>query len=1174
MPNYYTEITEDIIPGHLAYADDINLIQHGIQAALAQIICDNFGDGYVLDDDEDAFLMTPVGTGDEQIDQMNRTSSYLVYQSMTDVYVRQTIDITKSSVSSITVKVSNDSGANQVLRGELRTIEGENIDSDLIASYEVTVPASQTGAGDFTFDFNAHHLPEDSYYLVIKYATGIKIALDESGAYNQSFATSVNGVQYEVVPKDLWFEERYATEGTYDIDKGIAVIHGEKIQSVDTHVTIAERSLYGNRIDIVIMDKEGIYSVIQGDAIAIGKPIAPDSEIPFGSLKIAYVTVPVSIPGVDPEPILVDQEDILGHARMRRHEERLRRLEKKTDWIFNYNSPERIKYNLTGSTFYDSGASSNVEAITAGTRTIGYRLSSYEVNDYYWSFKDFNGNPPIEGEYEKDNGISKFINIDHSNHNSGICKLQKRTNESYIYNSGGAGRTRIATPRGVYASDPYYWKRKHEIYRDNSRQSEYPANTFKITTETTLSRIIIDSRHYRNAASVKCVIYRKGGGRIATSASKDLRRYPGGAYNIIRTPILDFNFSGITLSPGTYVWVLVVEPKALHTKAEVWMDSVNYYGRPVSFLSLGGSYPPNIPSGTYVKYNLAETLLFDIYALKDVMAPSGTIQSSMIDTTEGIGSVAMDMNLSLPSGTSYELYVTNDNGTTWQRMQGKYLNFTTDGHQFMWKLILKTNNNSATPTLSYSISKQYAVKFTLGLTGGSPKTDGVLVTKPFCGDLILQEALPVTSGINKFSHWEWLRMWCEENAGDISIDIEAVDALASPEANTDWTFIKSGLSLDELYHGSVDYSNYEGSYEEDEYNYHCDVDEEIILEDEVIIDRCEEAWVETEDDDYTTHLLDETVYQEGTASTKTTFAHYTGEEPVFMSKALESLDLTGYDSLQFEIRTNKAEGFEPGDLQFCIGTSAKCATGEYHDIPAIATTTWTTVTVPITDPEALAAVMSIGVKRPTEGTEWNSFSIWIDNVIGIISNLRVIDTCETTPGFTKAQNDDVTTSRSATHKEGSYSSQIQVSTLADTGLIAYKELNEDLSKFNQIRFWIQCDSTAINAGDFDIVFGSDEECEEVINDQGYYIPHIDPGSWTRVTIDLENPSDYEAVQSIGIRMLNLRNITFRIDMIEGIKTVKYPFYQKCVRFRFNLHRDEGTNLSPTIRKVGVIPVVD
>jgi hypothetical protein len=45
-----------------------------------------------------------------------------------------------------------------------------------------------------------------------------------------------------------------------------------------------------------------------------------------------------------------------------------------------------------------------------------------------------------------------------------------------------------------------------------------------------------------------------------------------------------------------------------------------------------------------------------------------------------------------------------------------------------------------------------------------------------------------------------------------------------------------------------------------------------------------------------------------------------------------------------------------------------------------------------------------------------------------------------------------------------------------------------------------------------------------------------------------------------------KQLTFRIDKIEGLKTTKYPFYQKCVRFRFNLSRNQGTDLSPVCKK--------
>ncbi|MFZ3130702.1 MAG: hypothetical protein WA125_06260 [Desulfosporosinus sp.] len=1155
MPNYYTEVTEDIIGGHLAYADDIKLIQSGIQAMASQLICDNFGEGYVLDDDENSFLISPVST---TIDQMNEPTTQVNWQPINDLYIRQTIDIEKSSVESIKVYVKNSSGANKVLHGELRTLETDTIDSELISSYEVTIPASQTTGGYCTFLFNSHHLAQDSYYLVIKYATGISIRIDIAGRYNKSFATSTNGVQYQELPQDIWFEESYAKEGTYNVVKGNAIIHGEKTQSLDTHVTISERSLYGNRIDIIVLNKEGQFEVVQGDVAAAGKPIPPDDLIPYGRLKIAYVTVPVNIPGITPDPILIDQEDVLGHSRMRSHHERIRRLEKKTDWIFNYNSPERIKYNLTGSTFYDASASQNVEPILAGTQTIGYQLASNTVNNYYWSFKDFAGNPPIEGEYESDNGIGSYTEIDHSDHSLGICKLQKRTSTEMIFSSNREASQRTGGHN-----------RKVLIYKDNRSLSAYPGNSFTLTSPTKLTQINLDARFYRNAASVRMELFIPGAGIKAISDTKDLRGYGRGAYNIINTEVFGFQFYNIDLDPGQYYWRLVIDPLYNHTPAETWLNTINYPGRGGDFMVFQGQYPPpRVELG--VKYRLAETMIFDIIAQKDVLAPVGIIQSSMIDTTDGIGSIATDMNLNLPVNTLYELHVTNDNGTTWQRMQGKYLNFPSTGHQFMWRLTLKSNDNSSTPVLSYNNAKQYAIKFSLGLSGGTPETKGSLVTIPLCGDSILQEAIPLSSTIDKFSHWEWLRMWCSENYGTINVDIEAVDELASPVENTIWTNIKSGLTLDELYHGSVDYSNYEGSYEEDEYNYHCDLDEEIILQDQVIIDRCEEAWVEIEDSATLTHTVDGSVYQEGTKSAKVALTNYT-EGSVFMSTSIANLDLSRYDSIQFYIRTDKSGGLAANDIQFCIGTSAQSATGEFHNIPVIAANTWTRVTIPLTDPEALTQIVSLGLKRSVSGTAWNGCSIWIDNVMGIISNLRTIDECET--AFTTAQSTNVTCSTNADHQSGTYSSQIAVNAGAATGLLAYKTLNEDLSDFNQIRFWFKSITTATETGDFELVFGSNTTCTSVIGD-GYYIPNVEPDTWVRVVVDLESPGDYEAVRSIGIRMLTDRTLTFRLDEIEGLKTVKYPFYQKCVRFRFNLERDAGTDLSPVIRKVGVIPVVD
>jgi hypothetical protein len=436
----------------------------------------------------------------------------------------------------------------------------------------------------------------------------------------------------------------------------MAVIHGEKTQNLDTHVKIAERSLYGDRIDIVVMNKEGEFEVIQGDVSATGKPVAPEDSIPYGRLKIAYVTVPQ-----DPyKNILLDQNDSLGKSRIRSHNERLRRLEKKTDWIFTYNAPERVKYNLTGSTFFDSANSQNVEPILAGSQTIGYRLASHAVNDYYWSFKDFSGNPPFEGEYENDNGISSFSEIDHTDHSSGILKLQKRTTTEVAYTSYKSKEQRT-----------YTGNRKILTYMNNKHQSEYPGNTFALTTPTRLKQINVDARFYRNAASVRLDLYRSGGIKVASSDTKNLRGYPSGEYNIINTEVFSFDFGEISLEPGTYFWLLIIEPKYWNQPAESWINTISYPGMWGELLVYQGRWPSN-PSGMGQKYRLAETMIFDIIAVKDVLAGEGQVVSSMIDTTDGVGSIAVDMNLNLPKNTLYELYVTNDNGTTWQRMQGKY----------------------------------------------------------------------------------------------------------------------------------------------------------------------------------------------------------------------------------------------------------------------------------------------------------------------------------------------------------------------------------------------------------------------------------------------------------------------------------------------------------------------
>lgn len=98
---------------------------------------------------------------------------------------------------------------------------------------------------------------------------------------------------------------------------------------------------------------------------------------------------------------------------------------------------------------------------------------------------------------------------------------------------------------------------------------------------------------------------------------------------------------------------------------------------------------------------------------------------------------------------------------------------------------------------------------------------------PFNGDQVIQEALENES--QRFSHWEWCRIWAtgpkseeEEINSYIRVNVECSDD------GIKWNKIFSDLRLKDLYNGSIDYSHYTATYEEDEYNFYLGLESDII----------------------------------------------------------------------------------------------------------------------------------------------------------------------------------------------------------------------------------------------------------------------------------------------------------------------------------------------------------
>ena len=69
MSSYYETVTGTLASSEIAKSEDIHAIQSNIQHAFANLIRDVTGDGYILDDDEDALKLTPIP---DHVDQSNK----------------------------------------------------------------------------------------------------------------------------------------------------------------------------------------------------------------------------------------------------------------------------------------------------------------------------------------------------------------------------------------------------------------------------------------------------------------------------------------------------------------------------------------------------------------------------------------------------------------------------------------------------------------------------------------------------------------------------------------------------------------------------------------------------------------------------------------------------------------------------------------------------------------------------------------------------------------------------------------------------------------------------------------------------------------------------------------------------------------------------------------------
>ena len=395
MVSYYNKVDGTLETGKTARADDIHLIQSSIHDMIQQVLVDICGTGFILGESENALKLYATNL---HVDQSNLNYNEEVYWvSFYDKYLRQPIDIDKSSIETIRVHMINDTNITTTIYAEIR-----NNDFELLQEANATlVPSAADGYNTIDFNFNLKHLPIGRYYFIIRpvdisstdlvnngdeviYTTSANtlqampegytanttipdtilpehfcIRYDADGNYNKGLEASFDGETYleanlleenltvdadgdtdsENNP-DLYFEEIFSSGNTYLIDdEAGAVVLGEKVYPLDTHVTIDEPSDEGNRIDLVTLTTDGQLVVTKGTVYTDDE----EKNYPTNDtgLNIAYIT---NYKASENKIPTIEQDDDNNTTRHRDILERLRRLEKRMDYQITHNSPTRIKF--------------------------------------------------------------------------------------------------------------------------------------------------------------------------------------------------------------------------------------------------------------------------------------------------------------------------------------------------------------------------------------------------------------------------------------------------------------------------------------------------------------------------------------------------------------------------------------------------------------------------------------------------------------------------------------------------------------------------------------------------------------------------------------------------------------------------------------------------------------
>ena len=403
----------------------------------------------------------------------------------------------------------------------------------------------------------------------------------------------------------------------------------------------------------------------------------------------------------------------------------------------------------------------------------------------------------------------------------------------------------------------------------NVRSSEYPAMSLYIPQSMTLKELVLPVTKFKNVAHVQFHIWKRQGPNNKTNtvwlescvfssdkfSLKNAKTKNG--YQILDKPFSIKPKGGLKLEKHQYIILVQIFPKSgdgtVYIETYTPKDSsdflIRYHGSAdCAHFRLKTRYKEIWYTSATETKTETKTHTAKVKGEVDEYYVEGRIEGGEIvwENSEPIASITPSINSNIPTGCSIELEA--NAGSGWKTLTNNQATDITGGtSSFRWRAILK-GTAKKTPEIIYDEEKKYAISFTITKekprTGGAlnssaiPEDKNVITTQTFYPGDILQKYIgdPNLNTCDKFSNYEWIRIWGENTAdANAIIDIAASDTRysisnnsvskvastsCSPKTNEFdiFTTYYADLTFDDFTQQSVDYSNYDNNIEYDEHN--------------------------------------------------------------------------------------------------------------------------------------------------------------------------------------------------------------------------------------------------------------------------------------------------------------------------------------------------------------------